>query len=57
MDYPANLVYENHYTLLQNLGGICEVSNITEPEDPHNLSSWSHWIQTSRSFDIISDNL
>ena len=53
----SNGVHKLHDVLLQHLGSVCEVSNITEAEDGHDLVAWNHRIQVTPTPYVIGYNL
>ena len=50
-------VHKLHDVLLQNLGRVCEVSDVTEAKHRHDLVAWNHGVQVPRTAYIVGYDL
>ncbi len=57
VDDISNGVDKLHDVLLQHLSGICEVADVTEPKDGHNLVARNHGVQIAPTPYIIGYDL
>jgi hypothetical protein len=53
----TDLVDENHDILLQDLRCVCKVTNITKPEDTHDLATWKNRVYATARFNVLRNNL
>ena len=52
-----NGIHKLHDVLLQNLSGVCEVPDVTEAKDRHDLVAWNHGVQVTPTAYIIGYDL
>ncbi len=57
VDNISNGVDKLHDVLLQHLSGICEVTDVTEPKDGHNLVARNHGVQIAPTPYIVGYDL
>ena len=56
MYYFTYFIDEQHYTFLELLSGISEISDITEAKDTDDLLTSEHWVDILSTTHVFSDD-
>jgi hypothetical protein len=57
MNYSSDSIHKDHDLLLENFGGVGEISDVAETEDRYDLLPWYDGVHTTRALHVLSDNL